>query len=113
MALGSLNHLNHNSQTNDLGGHSSEDESNPMGALPQLQSGFVLDSQIFQKQLWSISNTLDKDPEPFKPVSKDHTRVNRVGVNLEHLEAKNHRLKNERRSLDMSTVKKKKFNNIS
>ena len=33
-----------------------------------------------------ISNKLDDDVEPFKPVSKDHTRANRVGLNLEQLE---------------------------
>ena len=38
--------------------------------------------------------------------------MNRVGVNVEQLEAKNNRLKAERRSLDMSQVKKKKFNQI-
>mgnify|MGYP000559274944 CR=1 FL=1 len=55
-----------------------------------------------------INKKLDSEIEPFKPVSKDHLRVNRVGVNLEQLEGKRG-FKNERKSLDMSTIKKKKF----
>ena len=34
-----------------------------------------------------ISERLDDDPEPYKPVSKDHTRANRIGINLEHLKS--------------------------
>jgi hypothetical protein len=34
-----------------------------------------------------IANRLEDEVEPFKPVSKDHTRANRIGINLEHLKS--------------------------
>ena len=65
---------------------------------------------MFQQKLKFINQKLDSEIEPFKPVSKDHLRVNRVGVNLEQLDAAKRGFRNERKSLDMSTIKKKKFN---
>ena len=60
-----------------------------------------------------ISKRLDHEIEPFKPISKDHLRTNRVGMNLEKLEALEKQpkhFKKERQSLDMSQMKtKKKF----
>ena len=55
--------------------------------LNAISSSFMNDSQIFTKRLNQISKKLDQEVEPFKPVSKDHTRTNRVGVNLEMLES--------------------------
>jgi hypothetical protein len=60
-----------------------------------------------------INKKLDAEVEPFKPVSKDHTRANRVGVNIEQLENMDTKMNfrnNQRKSLDMSTIKKKKLN---
>tara|TARA_B110000285_G_C14937911_1_gene520519 strand:- start:332 stop:559 length:228 start_codon:yes stop_codon:yes gene_type:complete len=67
-----------------------------------------------------ISERLDEDPEPFKPVSKDHTRANHIGINLEQLknlqtikenvgsESRNP-FRYERRSMDVSKANKKIF----
>lgn len=60
-----------------------------------------------------ISKKLDNDIEPYKPVSKDHTRTNRVGVNMEQLETmdklEKHSFRHERRSVDINHLKKKKL----
>ena len=51
-----------------------------------------------------------------KPVSKDHTRSNRMGINLEYIDKLEQRgswerkpFKMERRSVDVKQVKKKKL----
>lgn len=62
---------------------------------------------------------LNSEYEPFKPVSKDHLRSNRVGVNVEYLEKLKEKQKGtkkqyqdpyrkERKSLDLSSLKKRK-----
>jgi len=59
-----------------------------------------------------MAKKLDQEVEPFKPVSKDHTRANRVGVPLETLEThKSSTFRLERKSVDMtlSATKRKKF----
>lgn len=62
-----------------------------------------------------ISKKLDDEIEPYKPVSKDHTRANRVGVNLEQLESMEKldkpSFRHERRSVDINHLKKKKLQN--
>ena len=67
-----------------------------------------------------ISDRLDDDPEPYKPVSKDHTRANRIGINLEHLKSletikENSNAENrnpfryERKSMDVKRANNKIF----
>ena len=84
-----------------------------------LQEGIYQDTALFQKRLNNIIKHFNQEYEPFKPVSKDHLRANRVGVNVEYLEKLKEKQKGskkqfqdpyrkERKSLDLSSLKKRK-----
>lgn len=44
------------------------------------------DQQLLQKRLVFIRTQLDIEVTPMRVVSRDHTRTNRNGVNLDYLE---------------------------
>ena len=60
------------------------------------------ESQVFQRRLHNISRKLDAEVEPFKPVSKDHQRTNKNGVNLEQ---RGNPFKKDRKSMDIAASK--------
>jgi hypothetical protein len=53
-----------------------------------------------------ISKRLDAEVEPFGPVSKDHQRTNRNGINLD-VGKSNQTFGSKRKSLDISAAKEK------
>jgi hypothetical protein len=58
-------------------------------------NSFLVDSQIFQKRLNFISKKLDSEPQILQPVSKDHTRTNKVGMPLDQL----HRMESQEKHI--------------
>ena len=54
------------------------------------------ESKVFQRRLHGIAKKLEAEIEPFKPVSKDHFRTNKNGINLE----KANPFKKDRNSVD-------------
>jgi hypothetical protein len=56
------------------------------------------ESKIFQRRLHGIAKKLEEEVEPFKPVSKDHFRTNKNGINLDKINP----FKKDRKSVDLA-----------
>jgi hypothetical protein len=56
------------------------------------------ESQVFQRRLHNLTRKLDAEVEPFKPVSKDHFRTNKNGINID----RGNPFKKERKSMDIA-----------
>ena len=87
-----------------------KDNLNSIEDLNNIEYIFNQDSTLYEQRLKVIKNKLDEEIIACKPISKDHLRTNKNGVNLEQLEnIERNPFRHERKSVDVTHLKKKKL----
>ena len=84
----------------------------PFDELQVVNEQIQQECNIFEKRLNYIDKRLDEEVVPMKPISKDRTRVNRVGLGLDQVAAKHLKDSGSSQNLDQALAFRKERKSV-